>query len=92
MVYLATHSGGALLAVKDRRVYGLRRNGQLIYFISIQVASQHNTDTNLVVGGPAMQASYWIRLREGGGRAMSVQRFSAGMIDSRNGKCMLSPN
>ena len=51
MVYLATHSGGALLAVNDRRVYGLRRNGQLIYFISIQVASQHNTDTNLVVGG-----------------------------------------
>ena len=50
MVYLATHSGGALLAVKDRRVYGLRRNGQLMYFIPIQVASQHDTDTSLVVG------------------------------------------
>ena len=48
MVYLATHPGGALLAVKDRRVYGLRRNGQLIYFLYIQVTSQHNLDTHLV--------------------------------------------
>ena len=50
MVYLATHPGEALLAVNDRRVYGLRRNGQLMYFIPIQVASQHDTDTSLVVG------------------------------------------
>ena len=32
------------------------------------------------------------RFREGGGRAMSMQRFSAGVIDSRNGKCILSSN
>ena len=32
------------------------------------------------------------RFREGGGRAMSTQRFSAGVIDSRNGKCILSSN
>ena len=32
------------------------------------------------------------RLREDGGRAMSMQRFSAGVIDSRNGKCILSSN
>ena len=83
MVFLMKFRGVWVSDVALRKVSSRR----LIHFLHVC-----NTDTSLVVGGPAKQASYWIRLREGGGRAMSMQRFSAGMIDSRNGKCMLSPN